>query len=166
MACSSIALANPCSGSLDMVLFSAIIFKRFFNFLLTGRVLSLHPSMLTSPSFHLGITVFGIGFRAGSSIVCTISGPTVDFTGSSISSTSLATSGSSSYQEFSVVPWWLQTCFCAMHSFQDFCRDRSGVIVLHLNDQDDTENVILGRTALFNSRGMFLLRILFFDFLI
>ena len=70
----------------------------------TGRILSVQPSVLVSSIFQ-GITVFGIGFRAGNVISCDIAGPTGDFTGPSISYSSLSSSGSSSYQEFAVAPW-------------------------------------------------------------
>jgi hypothetical protein len=69
-----------------------------------GRILAVQPSLLTS-SIYQGITVFGVGFRAGNMIACNIAGPSGDFTGSSLSLTTLATAGSSSYQEFSVPSW-------------------------------------------------------------
>jgi hypothetical protein len=81
-------------------------FSRFVNFFhfFSGRILSIQPSLLSSAILQ-GITVFGIGFRAGNSIACSIFGPTGDFTGPIHSATTLATFGSSSYQEFSIPPW-------------------------------------------------------------
>jgi hypothetical protein len=80
-----------------------------------GRVLSVQPSILTSSIFQ-GITVFGIGFRAGNLISCNIAGPTVDFTGPMFSSVSRSSFGSSSFQEFSVSPWYFHIIFVLIES--------------------------------------------------